>query len=154
MVLRSKHIWSPYTDPEITRFLSTSLASYHPSATNSLSHVADFLMCKKRRKEEIEGISWCFCLAATSSCSFRHVSSILCCNIQWENNIIKSILTLALLEFILLIRVSAAETNITIGFALLNNINFSVESSPLDIVNLRPSLQLFFDPRVTMQLIH
>ena len=154
MLLKSKHICSPYTDLETTRFMIASLATYHPSATNSLSHVVDLFMCKKRRKEEIQGIGWSCCLAAASPCSFIPLSSILCCNIQWENNIIKSMLTLALLGSSLLIRVSTIETYIFVGFSLSNSIILTVKSSPSNTVNSKPPLDLCLDPRVTMQLIH
>ena len=42
LLLISKHICNPYKDPETTRFRTTSLATYYASATNSLSHIADW----------------------------------------------------------------------------------------------------------------
>jgi len=50
MMLRSKHICRPYKDPKTTRFRIASLATYHASATISLSHVTDWFYVEEENK--------------------------------------------------------------------------------------------------------
>ena len=50
LLLRSKHICNPYKDPETTRFRTASLATYHASATISLSHITDSFDVEEEKK--------------------------------------------------------------------------------------------------------
>jgi hypothetical protein len=51
LLLRSKHKYAAHTkDPETTRFRITSLATYHASATISLSHKIDWFDVKEEKK--------------------------------------------------------------------------------------------------------
>jgi hypothetical protein len=51
LLLRSKHKYAAHTkDPETTRFRTASLATYHASATISLSHIIIWFDVKEEKK--------------------------------------------------------------------------------------------------------
>ena len=75
------YICNPYKDPKTTRFRTASLATYHASATISLSHVTNWFYVEEEKKRRDKRNKLILLPCCSLSMLLQTLTCMLCCNI-------------------------------------------------------------------------